>query len=181
MNIEPKKMVKIHYTLKDIDGNVIDTSEGNEPLEFVHGVGMLIPGLEKLLTGKPCGEKFHAEIEPAEGYGEYDENLVMEVPRSNFDADMPIEVGQTFQADTATGPFLVHVTAVSDDKVTVDGNHELAGKKLFFDVEIVDVRDATAEELEPFEYSGGCGGGCGSCGGCGDGGCGSGSCGGCGE
>lgn len=171
MNIESKKMVKIHYTLKDIDGNVIDESKENEPLEYMHGFGVLIPGLEKRLDGKAIGEKIHAEIEPEEGYGEYDENLVSEVPRSQFDANIPIEVGQTFQADTPTGPFLVHVTNVTDDKITVDGNHELAGKKLFFDVEVVDVRDANPEELEPFEYSGGCGGSCGSCGGCG-GGCG---------
>ena len=181
MNIEPKKMVKIHYTLKDIDGNVLDSSVGNDPLEYIHGFGTLIPGLERQLEGKPAGEKIHAEVEPAEGYGEYDENLVSEVPRAQFDVNMPIEVGQTFQAETATGPFLVHVTKVTDEKITVDGNHELAGKKLFFDVEVLDVRDSTSEELEPFEYSGGCGGGCAGCGGCSseNGGCG-GNCG-CGE
>ncbi|MBQ3670495.1 MAG: peptidylprolyl isomerase [Treponema sp.] len=176
MIIEKNKMVKIHYTLKDSEGTVIDASKENEPLEYLHGVGILIPGLERQLEGKSAGEKIHAEVEPAEGYGEYDENLVSDVSRSQFDANIPIEIGQTFQADTPSGPFLVHVTNVTDDTITVDGNHELAGKKLFFDVNIVDIRDATADELEPFEYSGGgCGGGgCASCGGCGGGGCGDG-------
>jgi len=165
MEIAYQKMVKIHYTLKDVDGNTLDTSLNGEPLEYMHGIGSLIPGLEQELTGKNPGDKFHAEIEPALGYGEYDESLVAEVPKKQFDANFEIEVGQQFQADTATGPMIVKVTKVSDDKITVDGNHELAGKKLFFDVEVVDVRDATEEELEPFASSG-CGGSCSSCGGC---------------
>ena len=173
MEIAYQKMVKIHYTLKDTDGNQLDSSLGGEPLEYMHGIGSLIPGLEKELEGKKPGDKFHSEIEPALGYGEYDEKLVAEVPRSQFDANFEIEVGQQFQADTATGPMIVKVTKIADDKITVDGNHELAGKKLCFDVEVVDVRDATEAELEPFVNEGGCG----SCGGCS--GCGS-SCGGCG-
>ncbi|MBR4321036.1 peptidylprolyl isomerase [Treponema sp.] len=173
MEIAYQKMVKIHYTLKDTDGNQLDSSLGGEPLEYMHGIGSLIPGLEKELEGKKPGDKFHSEIEPALGYGEYDEKLVAEVPRSQFDANFEIEVGQQFQADTATGPMIVKVTKIADDKITVDGNHELAGKKLCFDVEVVDVRNATEAELEPFINEGGCG----SCGGCS--GCGS-SCGGCG-
>ena len=165
MEIAYQKMVKIHYTLKDTDGNTLDTSTAGEPLEYMQGIGSLIPGLEKELEGKNPGDKFHSEIEPALGYGEYDEALVAEVPRSQFDANFPIEVGQQFQADTATGPMIVKVTKVTDDKITVDGNHELAGKKLCFDVEVVDVRDPTEAELEPF-VSSGCGGGCSSCGGC---------------
>lgn len=178
MEIAYQKMVKIHYTLKDTDGNQLDSSLGGEPLEYMHGIGSLIPGLEKELEGKKPGDKFHSEIEPALGYGEYDEKLVAEVPRSQFDANFEIEVGQQFQADTATGPMIVKVTKIADDKITVDGNHELAGKKLCFDVEVVDVRDATEAELEPFVNEGGCGScgggcsGCGSsCGGCGGGGC----------
>lgn len=176
MEIAYQKMVKIHYTLKDVDGNQLDSSVGAEPLEYMHGIGSLIPGLESQLTGKKPGDTFHAEIEPALGYGEYDESLVAEVPRSRFDTSLDISVGQQFQADTATGPMIVKVTKVTDKTITVDGNHELAGKKLFFDVEVVDVRDPTEAELEPFVSDcGGCGGGCSSCGG-GCGGCG-GSCG----
>ncbi|MCR4823653.1 MAG: peptidylprolyl isomerase [Treponema sp.] len=178
MEIANQKMVKIHYTLKDTDGNQLDSSLGGEPLEYMHGIGSLIPGLEAELTGKNPGDKFHSEIEPALGYGEYDEKLLAEVPRSQFDANFDIQVGQQFQADTATGPMIVKVVKVTDDKITVDGNHELAGKKLCFDVEVIDVRDATEEELEPFvNDSCGCGGGCGGCSGCGS----SGGCGGCGD
>lgn len=168
MEIAYQKMVKIHYTLKDENGNQLDSSVGGEPLEYMHGIGSLIPGLESQLTGRKAGDTFHAEIEPALGYGEYDEKLVAEVPRSQFDTGAEITVGQQFQADTATGPMIVKVTKVTDDKITVDGNHELAGKKLFFDVEVVDVRDASETELEPFISEGGCGGSCSSCGsGCG--------------
>ena len=176
MEIANQKMVKIHYTLKDTDGNQLDSSVGSEPLEYMHGIGSLIPGLESLLTGHKPGDTFHAEIEPALGYGEYDEKLVAEVPRAQFDTGAEITVGQQFQADTATGPMIVKVTKVTDEKITVDGNHELAGKTLCFDVEVVDVRDATEAELEPFVNEGGCGGcsGCGSSGGCG-------GCSGCGE
>ena len=177
MEIAYQKMVKIHYTLKDTDGNQLDSSTGGEPLEYMHGIGSLIPGLEKELEVKKPGDKFHSEIEPALGYGEYDEKLVAEVPRSQFDANFEIEVGQQFQADTATGPMIVKVTKIADDKITVDGNHELAGKKLCFDVEVVDVRDASEAELEPFVNEGGCGscGGCSGCSGCGS----AGGCGGC--
>lgn len=172
MEIKYQKMVRIHYTLKDTDGNQLDSSIGGEPLEYMHGIGSLIPGLEKELEGKKAGDKFHTEIEPALGYGEYDEKLVAKVPRAQFDTGAKITVGQQFQADTVTGPMIVKVTKIDDDKITVDGNHELAGKTLCFDVEIVDVRDATEEELSPFINEKSCGGGCGSCSGCGN----SGSC-----
>lgn len=169
MKIEDKKMVKIHYTLKDADNKQVDSSVGGEPLEYMQGTGTLIPALEEKIAGHVPGDKFHVELEPALGYGEYNEALVAEVPRSQFDADFEINVGQTFQAETPTGPMVVRVTKVGDDKITVDGNHELAGKKLFFDIEVVDVRDPTEAELDSFESSCGCGGSCGS-GGC-SGGC----------
>ncbi len=178
MNIASKKMVKIHYTLKDSNGEIIDSSVEGEPLEYMHGTGTLIPGLERQIEGITAGEKRHVVVEAAEGYGEYDESLVQRVPRDRFDATMPIEVGQQFQAETATGPFLVRVTAVDDNEITIDGNHELAGKQLHFDIDVVDVREPTELELSPFEDEG-CGGGCSSCGG-GCSGC-SGSCSTCGE
>lgn len=162
MTISTNKVVKIHYTLTGDDGKVIDSSDGKEPLEYMHGYGNLIPGLERELEGKSAGDKLHADIAPRDAYGEYDEKLVAEVPRSQFDVSMPIEVGQQFQAETATGMAVVTVTKVTDDKITVDANHELAGKTLHFDVEIVDIRDAFPEEL-PQEPSG-CSGNCSSCG-----------------
>lgn len=180
MQVAATKMVKLHYTLKDKDNNVIDSSVDGNPLEVMHGVGQMIPGFEKEINGLEAGAKKSFVVPAKDGYGEFDESLVQKVPRSQFDATMPIEVGQRFQADTATGPFFVRVTEVTDSEITVDGNHELAGKDLYFDVEIVDVRDPTEDELAPLVQPSGCG----SCGGsCGDGGCGSGcgGCGGCGE
>ncbi len=173
MKISSKKMVKIHYTLKDDAGTVLDSSLNGEPLEYLHGVGALIPGLERNLNGMEEGEKKHVVVEAAEGYGEYDENLVQNVPRERFDASFPIEVGQTFQAESATGAFVVRVTAVSENEITIDGNHELAGKRLNFDVEIVGVREPDESELVSQDDS--CGGSCSSCGG-GCGGCGGGCC-----
>lgn len=180
VKIEKNKMVKIHYTLTDTEGKQIDSSAGKEPLEYLHGNGNLINGLEAELEGKNPGDTFTVTISPKDAYGEYDDNLIVEVPREQFDSDAPIEVGMKFQAGTAGGPMIVTVTKVTDTTITVDGNHELAGKTLVFKVEVVDVRDATEEELNP--PSCGCGGGCESCGGgCENGGCGSGGCENCGE
>lgn len=169
MKISTGKMVKIHYTLKDKDGKQIDSSVAGEPLEYMHGTGILIPGLERQIDGMEVGEKKNVVVDAKEGYGEYDESLVQAVPRDRFDANMPIEVGQQFQADTPTGPFMVRVTKVTDDEITVDGNHELAGIELHFDIEVIDVRNPSEEELNALlnQNSGGCGGGCGGCGGCG--------------
>ncbi|MBP5519734.1 MAG: peptidylprolyl isomerase [Treponema sp.] len=177
MKIENDKWVEIHYTLKNDEGQQLDSSVGSEPLGYVHGRGYLISGLEKLLEGHEPGDKFSAHIEPKEGYGEYDERLIVELDRNKFEFDGEITVGMPFQLMTSSGLSIVHVTKVEGDKITVDGNHELAGKSLNFDIEVVEVRDATEEELNPQGCGGGCGGcggSCGSgCGGCGDGGCGS--------
>ena len=182
MKIENDKWVEIHYTLKDDADQQIDSSVGNEPLGYVHGRGYLITGLETLLEGHEPGDKFFAHIEPKDGYGEYDERLIVELDRNKFDFDGEITVGMPFQMMTPSGLSIVHVTKVEGDKITIDGNHDLAGKALNFDIEVVSVRDATEEELAP---TSGCGGGCGGCGGCGggdcsEGGCGDGGCGGCG-
>ena len=178
MKISQNTVVSIDYTVKDSAGNVIDSSSGGLPLEYIHGTGRLITGLEKELEGKSEGDAFSVEIAPKDAYGEYDDSLLIEVPRANFDADAEIKVGMKFHATSPGGPAIVKVTKVTDETVTVDANHELAGKTLFFDVKVVSVREATEDELNP---PSGCGGGCGGCGsgGCG-GGC-SGGCGGCGE
>lgn len=169
MKIAKDTVVKIHYTLHDAEGNQLDSSEGKDPLQYIHGKGMLISGLEAMLEGKEPGAKFKAVIEPKDAYGEYNEKMVVEVPRNQFEADTPVEVGMQFQASTEDGQVcIVRVIEVSDDKVKVDANHELAGKQLTFDVEVVDVREATEEELSGM----GCGGCGGDCGGDCSGGCG---------
>ena len=173
MQITKDSVVKIHYTLYDDNGIELDSSVGKAPLEYIHGRGMLISGLEAMLEGKEAGTKFKAVIEPSEAYGEFNKNLIVEIPRSQFETDMPIEIGMAFQAGTADGgSVLVHVIGINDDIITVDGNHELAGKRLTFDVEIISVREASDNELSSAESdagcncgSGGCGGTCSGCGG----------------
>ncbi|MCQ2573355.1 MAG: peptidylprolyl isomerase [Treponema sp.] len=176
MKIEANKYVAINYILKNDEGVVLDSSEGRGPLGFVFGRGEIIPGLEKELEGKETGAKFNCTIDPAGAYGEYDETLIFDVPTSEFDTDVSaIEIGMAFYAQTAQGPRIVHVLSIQDNMVKLDGNHELAGKTLHFDVEVMEIRDATEEELNPPR---GCGGGCGGCGGGCGGDCGSGDCGG---
>ncbi len=178
MKVEKNKFVTINYTLKDDDGNVIDSSVGKEPLPYIHGNNYLLKKLEDQIEGLEPGAKFSTVLEPADGYGERDESMVAKVPRKNFDTSAPIEVGMQFQADTPYGPQIVTVTQIDDDNITVDANHELAGVRLHFDVEIISVRDATADEIDQLNNcscGGNCGGDCGgNCGGCGgdcDGGC----------
>lgn len=143
MEITKNTVASIHYTLRDDDGTVIDSSEGRDPLQYLHGAGNLIPGMEEGLEGKSKGEKFNLKIEPDKGYGEKDENLVQKVPRSAF-GDQEVKPGMRFSTNQGG---VVTVTDVGLESVTVDGNHPLAGVPLNFDVEIMDVRTATADEI----------------------------------
>ncbi|WP_428035084.1 FKBP-type peptidyl-prolyl cis-trans isomerase [Amphritea sp.] len=147
MQIADKKIVLIHYTLKNLDDEVMDSSEGAEPLAYLHGSGSIVPGLEKELEGKKAGDKVNVEVSPEEGYGELNPELIQEVDRAAFEGVDNIEVGMRFMAQTAWGQQPVVVTAITDETVIVDGNHPLADQTLKFDVEIVEVRDATEEEL----------------------------------
>ena len=171
MTITKDKFAAFHYTLKDVNGVELDSSAGTEPLGYVHGRGYLIPGLEAQLEGKGPGDKFSCTIQPKDGYGERDERLVAELPKDRFEIDTDIEIGMQFQVMTPAGPTIVTVVEVNGDKIKIDGNHEMAGKVLNFDIEVVEVRDTTEEELAQLESGcGGCGGGCGGCGGdCGNG------------
>lgn len=148
MQIAKNKVVSIDYTLTGPKGEVIDTSEGREPLAYLHGGGNIIPGLETALEGKSKGDQLNVSLEPKEGYGERNAALVQEVPKKLFEGVEKIEPGMQFQAMSEQGPRIVTVRAVEGDHVTVDGNHPLAGVPLQFDVAVVDVRDATKEELE---------------------------------
>ena len=143
MQITKNKVAAIHYTLRDEEGTVIDSSEGRDPLHYLHGAGNLIPGMEEGLEGKSEGEKLNLKIEPEKGYGEKDENLVQKVPRSAF-GEQDVKPGMRFSTNQGG---VVTVTDVGPDSVTVDGNHPLAGVPLNFDVEIVEVRNATDEEI----------------------------------
>jgi FKBP-type peptidyl-prolyl cis-trans isomerase SlpA len=137
MKIENGKKVKVHYTGKHVDGEVFDTSEGREPLAFTVGEGMMIKGFEEGLMGMETGEKKTVEIEPSEAYGEAREDLVTEVELSQLPEG--VEVGQPLQAMTNNGPMNVTVKEIKETTATVDLNHPLAGKKLVFDLEVVEV------------------------------------------
>lgn len=141
-------VVSIHYRLTDNDGNVIDSSEDMEPLTYLHGVGNLIPGLEKELVGKVENDAFIVKVLPAEGYGEVMEELIESVPKVAFQGVDNIEAGMFFEAKNTNGEMQrIVVKKVEGDMITVDGNHPLAGVELNFDINIVSVREATKEEI----------------------------------
>lgn len=148
MTISDNSVASFHYTLTDSSGQVLDSSEGKEPLSYLHGAGNIIPGLEKHLAGKTVGDKLSVSVPPAEAYGERDERMIQELPASMFSGVDKIEAGMEFHAQTEQGTQIVKVSSVEGDTVTVDGNHPLAGMSLNFDVEITDVRDATQEEKD---------------------------------
>jgi FKBP-type peptidyl-prolyl cis-trans isomerase SlyD len=143
MVISKNKVASIHYTLRDDEGTIIDSSDGREPLLYLHGAGNLIPGMEEGLEGKSKGEKLNLKIEPEKGYGEKDENLIQEVPRSAF-GDQEVKPGMRFSTNQGGA---VTVTDVGLTSITVDGNHPLAGVPLNFAVEVIEVRNATEDEL----------------------------------
>jgi len=148
MQITDDKVVAFNYTLKNDEGQVLDTSDGKQPLAYLHGRKSIVPGLEAAMHGKECGESFNVAIEPEQAYGEHDPQMVQPVPRDRFQGVDEIQPGMQFQANTPAGPRTVTVTDVGEEEVTVDANHPLAGQTLHFDIDIVEVRDATAEELE---------------------------------
>ncbi|HAW86762.1 MAG TPA: peptidylprolyl isomerase [Spirochaetaceae bacterium] len=164
MNIEKDRVVSIDYQLKNAQGDVIDASEPGEPLVYLHGNQNLIPGLEKRLEGKKADDKLQCVIAPAEGYGERDDELVFAVPRKEFAEPDKVQVGMQFQAQQADGVHIVTVASLTDEEVTVDANHPLAGQSLHFDVTVREVREASAEELSHGHVHGdhecGCGGSC---------------------
>ncbi len=146
--IGDNSVVSIHYKLTDNDENVIDTSEGAEPLTYLHGVGNLIPGLEKELVGKVENDALTVKVQPADGYGDVVEELVESVPKTAFQGVDNIEVGMSFEAQNPNGDMQrIVVKKVDGDMVTVDANHPLAGVELNFDVTIISVREATEEEI----------------------------------
>jgi len=147
--IKQNSVVTMHYELKDAEGEVLDSSKGQEPLVYLHGAGNIIVGLEEELEGKAVGDNVNAVIAPEKGYGLPVEALVQTVPKEAFGDEVEkVEVGMRFQAETEQGPVPVVVTAMDDSTVTVDGNHPLAGKELHFDVSIAEIRDASQEEID---------------------------------
>ena len=148
MKVADKKVVQMHYTLKDETGATLDSSDGRDPLAYIQGVGNIIPGLEKEMEGKATGDKINVVIAPEDAYGVRQDNLVQIVPKSGFQGDEELSKGMQVQVGTPNGEAIATVTKIEGDDVTLDMNHPLADATLHFDVEVMEVRDATAEELE---------------------------------
>ena len=148
MKVGKDKVVLMHYTLKNDIGDVIDSTDGADPLPFLQGHGNIIPGLESALEGSKVGDKLDDSIEPEEGYGLRMQDAIQEIPSSALQGVDEVKVGMQLQSQDKDGnAFLVSVTKIEDDKITVDGNHPLAGQTLHFSVSIESVRKAEAEEL----------------------------------
>lgn len=162
MQIDNKMYVAMDYKLSLASGEEVDSSVEGQPFCFITGAGQIISGLENQLMGKTAGEKATIIVEPGDGYGPVDENLFQEIPKDQFPADCEIEPGMTFQAQGPHGPILLNIKEVNDgDMVIVDLNHPLAGEQLHFDVNVVEVREPSAEELAQLEQqAAGCGCGC---------------------
>lgn len=152
MKIEKDKVVLIDYTLKNSDGDVLDSSIGQEPLPYVHGAGDIIIGLEKALEGKQKGEKINVTVSSEEGYGDYLDELVREAKKDEFSDVQDLKEGTHFEVEIETeeGPQVTMATIleVGPDTVTFDMNHPLAGEDLYFEIEVKDVRDQSPEEAD---------------------------------
>ena len=148
LKVADGQVVTMEYTLK-VDGEIIDSSEGNRPIEFIQGVGNIIPGLERELYGMTIGESKAVVVAAEEGYGNLDREAYMEVPRNQFPANIPMEIGTHLELHDQDGnPRHARIDRVGDETVRLDFNHPLAGKELSFAVKIANLRDATDEERE---------------------------------
>lgn len=148
MQIAQNSVVAMHYKLTDDAGETIDSSEGRDPLHYLHGAGNIVPGLEKEMSGKKVGDKFEVKVSPEEGYGVRRDEMIQKIPKTAFKADGELEIGMRFQAQTPNGAQIFEITKVEGEEVTVDGNHPLAGQNLNFAIEVAEVREATKEEIE---------------------------------
>lgn len=145
--VAPSRVVALHYALRDEQGRTLDDSRARQqPLTYLHGHGNLFPALEQAMAGQGAGEALSVTLSPAQTYGERNEALVSESPRSAF-PDESLRPGQCFQAQGPDGPRTVTLTAIGDTRVTVDANHPLAGETLTYELEILEVREATRAEL----------------------------------
>jgi FKBP-type peptidyl-prolyl cis-trans isomerase SlyD len=146
MQVADNMAVSIHYTLTNDDGEVLDSSIGDDALVYLHGRENIISGLENALDGKTVGDKFSVRIAPEDAYGELMEEMIQVISRDMFEGIDNIEVGMQFHADVSSGSGVVTVVNIDDDDITIDGNHPLAGLALTFDVEVIDIRPATEDE-----------------------------------
>ncbi len=148
MIIEKNKAVSIDYVLTNEDGEILDSTQQQSPMVYLHGANNILPGLEKELEGKGLKGRLRTKIAPADAYGEYDEHLVQIIPLADFPNADRVKAGVQFEVDTSQGVKIATITKVEESEFTLDLNHPLAGQVLHFDVEVVDIRDATEEEIE---------------------------------
>lgn len=147
MKITQNKVVSMQYQIAEANGEILETSEPGDEWCFLMGAGEIPSGLEDALEGREVGDSVSVTLTPEQGYGEREEGLVQTLQRSDLGDDVEISVGDQLEAESDEGWDIVTVVAVSDDTITVDGNHELAGKTLKFELKVLEVRDATEEEL----------------------------------
>ena len=150
MQIAPNTVVTMTYTLTNAEGQVLDQADASHPFVYMQGAHNIIPGLEQALAGKQAGDSAVVTVQPEDAYGEYNEQLTQQVPRQMF-GNVPedqLVVGAQFQAQTNGGVEILTIADVDGDMITIDANHPLAGETLTFDVKILEVRAATAEEIE---------------------------------
>ena len=148
MPFEANKVISFNYTLKDDQGAVIESTANKQPLTFLSGQNQIIPKLEDALSGMLIGGKKNVKVEAVDAYGEYDDNAIQNIKKEQFPAEAKLEVGMRYLANSPDGkqvPFVI--TEVKEEEIIVDFNHPLAGKDLEFDVELVDKREATPEEI----------------------------------
>ncbi len=147
-SVQSDVVVSMEYTLR-VDDEVVDSSEGQDPLEFLVGHGNIISGLEREMMGMKVGDSKDVVILPADGYGEYDDEAFMNVPRGEFPKEMPVEEGMELTVrDDAGQARYARIETVEGDSVTLNFNHPLAGDELHFNVKVVGLREPTGEELE---------------------------------
>ncbi len=141
------KVVTLHYVLRDSESEIIDQSEPDQPLSYLHGAQNIVPGLEIALEGKSVGDELDVTVNPEDGYGELDPDMQVELPRTQFEPDEELEVGAQFEMEVDGHYEVATITDIHPDRVIADFNHPLAGQTLFFSVSILDVRDASETEL----------------------------------
>ncbi len=147
MEISENSVVSFDFILKDKDGQVLDSSEQDGPLVYLHGAGQLVPGLENGLMGKKIGDRFDVTLAPADAYGDRNDELIQKVPKSEFQSPDELQIGMQFEVPSEGGAVLLTITAIEGDDVIVDGNHPLAGETLHFNITVTEVRAATEEEI----------------------------------
>ncbi|MGL1937024.1 MAG: peptidylprolyl isomerase [Fibrobacterales bacterium] len=160
MKVVESSIVSMNYVLKNDEGEVLDQS-GGDPIEFLQGAGNIIPGLDAEIIGMAVGDAKNVTVQPADAYGDYSEKLIQTMPLDMFNGVEKVEPGMQFHAQGPEGPFTITVKEVVEEGVIVDGNHDLAGQVLHFEIEITEIREATEEELQhghPHQEGGCCGG-----------------------